>query len=142
MTTPNFSADYWYVTPLYDDPLTDGWFAISDYVERFWLPILGPTSTLILRHCYGPLSDTGNYALDLELAPQMFGIGPGRSRHSIWARSIMRLVQFGMARCKSAEELEMRTIIPGLSSGQVVKLHPELAAQHRTFIETYQETHP
>ena len=52
----------------WSDPLLDqhGHDARSAYVEQFWLPILGPTTTLFLRHVAHRLDESPD-GFDLPL---------------------------------------------------------------------------
>ena len=65
------------------DPIIDtlGHDPRSDYVERFWLPTLGPTSLLLLRRLASHLDrEPEGCALDVADLSQSLGVGPARAR--------------------------------------------------------------
>ena len=52
VATLDFNADCWTFGASPDIPI-EGHDARSRYVEEFWLPVLGPTCIVILRHLVG-----------------------------------------------------------------------------------------
>jgi hypothetical protein len=126
----DFDAPDWTIAPLIDTS-TSGHHARGQYVEEFWLPVLGPTCTTMLRHFAGELRDAGGtYDVPVELLPRLFGLGNGNGRHSLFGRSIARLVSFEMAEIGEPTTLLVRTVAPWLSAGQVARLHPTLRGRH------------
>jgi hypothetical protein len=121
------------VTP-WPDPLIDrlGLDPRSGYVETYWLGTLGPSTTWLLRRL----------ALGLELQPEGFdlelaelarelGLGDKGGRHSPFARSLSRLVQFEIARWQQRDAtLEVRRRVPPLNRRQVLHLPDSLRLQH------------
>src|ERR1039458_10393217 len=83
------------------DPLVDerGHPADSHYVEIFWLPILGPSATLLLRRLglYLEMCPEG-LPVDLAELSAQLGLGRPESRHAALPRAIDRCVRFAMAR--------------------------------------------
>src|SRR5262252_10235833 len=82
------------------DPVVDviGHDPRSWYAETFWLPTLGPTCLLLLRH----LADRFERAPDgVELpvadTAAALGLGPRDGQHSPLVRSVNRLQQFDLA---------------------------------------------
>ena len=96
----------------------------SDYVEYCWLPVLGPTATLLLRRLGGVASarPTGAEvdALDLSLC-----LGLGRQLHhgGHLARAIERLEHFGFLQpVPDGETWLVRTAVPPLSGTRLSRL--------------------
>lgn len=120
------------------DPLIDqlGHDPRSRYVERYWLGILGPTTTLLLRVFADQLDEgAGAATVDLEALAARLGIGHRGGRNSALARSIQRACRFGAARTAGRSELELRNRIPPLNRAQVERLPAALAASHRLHVE-------
>lgn len=108
----------------------------SSYVERFWLPRLGPSTTFLLRHLANEL-DAAPAGVDLDLVEvaTRLGLGHNRGRHSPFARSLTRLVQFDLAEAQGQGVLAVRRNVPPLSLRQVRLLTPALQAEHRRWQE-------
>ena len=80
------------------DPLIDrlGHDPRSRYVERFWLGILGPSTTLVLRVLADALDEHGGVAhLDLPDIAAQIGVGHRGGRNSPLSRSIQRAIRLG-----------------------------------------------
>ena len=103
------------------DPLIDrlGHDPRSRYVERFWLGILGPSTTLVLRVFADALDENGGVAhLDLADVAAQIGVGHRGGRNSPLSRSIQRAIRFGAA----------RSLVPTRSRYDIVSL-PSTAAR-------------
>ena len=62
----------------WDDPVVEssGFDALSPYVELFWLPVLGPSATLLLRRlATGLRAKPEGFDLQLDEAAQALGLG-------------------------------------------------------------------
>jgi hypothetical protein len=82
------------------DPLVDeqGHDPRGRYVETFWLGVLGPTATWLLRRLIARLEqEPAGYELDLELTAREMGLTFSWGRSSPFNRAIERCVMFGMA---------------------------------------------
>lgn len=104
----------------------------SHYVETFWLGILGPSTTWLLRRLVTGLDSSSNgYELDLPTCARELGLGDKGGRHSPFARSLARLVQFEIARWQpSAGTLEVRRRVPPLNRRQIGYLPDGLRQRH------------
>jgi hypothetical protein len=82
------------------DPLLDtvGHDPRSLYVETFWLPTLGPTAVLLLRHL-ATRFDPPSAGIELAVAEtsQALGVGNRDGSSSPIVRSLARLEQFDLA---------------------------------------------
>jgi hypothetical protein len=104
----------------------------SAYVETFWLGTLGPSTTWLLRRLVQGLdTEPQGYDLDLASCAREIGLGDKGGRHSPFARSLGRLVQFDIARWQPSDgTLEVRRRVPPLNRRQVMHLPEALQARH------------
>lgn len=102
----------------------------APYVERFWLPILGPTTTLLTRRLAAELerSPDGCELNLLELADAL-GLQDRTGRDGPFMRSFRRLVQFAIAR-PEGECLAIRRRLPSLTARQLSRLPAALQLEH------------
>jgi hypothetical protein len=123
------------------DPVIDqvGYDARSRYVERFWLGILGPSATWLLRYLVDRLEEApGGYPLDLDECATALGLGRYRGSSSAFPRTIARCCQFGTSRLtdnNGATSLEVRRRLPPLTRRQVRRLSPVLQADHARWVD-------
>ncbi len=119
------------------DPVVEavGHPADGHYVELFWLGILGPTATWLLRRLAAGLEAyPDGYELDLSETAASLGLTLVPGKHSPFTRSMDRCVMFGMAqrmREDGADALAVRRRIPPLASRQVERLPNHLRLAHR-----------
>ncbi len=117
----------------WDDPVIDalGYPPRSTYVERFWLAILGPSATWLVRHVDELLSsDPDGARLDLDATAAALGLGSGRGRHSPLVRALHRCVQFGLARPLTDAQMSFRRTLPPLTRHQIERLPAPVRARH------------
>ena len=70
----------------------------SRYVETYWLGILGPSTTWLMRRLVTGLeASPSGYELPLSETASCLGLGSKGGKHSPFMRSIGRLVQFDLA---------------------------------------------
>src|SRR5579871_4989988 len=114
------------------DPLIDtlGFDPRSAYVEQFWLSILGPSTTWLLRRVASGF-DTSPQGFDLPLCDtaREIGLGEKCGRHSPFVRAIARACQFDIAR-PARGGIEVRRRLPPLTRRQVLRLPDGLRAAH------------
>jgi len=93
----------------------------------WWLPIIGPTATVLAhtlaRHC--PVGGARWSTADLA---QRVGLAGNRSK--LWV-SLNRLDQFGVAHFHATDVLTIRTALPALSPRQLDRLPADMAATYR-----------
>lgn len=115
------------------DPVVDnlGYDPRSDYAERYWLGVVGPSSLWVARALVRGLDDSPD-GFDAPLAPlsTQLGLGVGTGRQSGIARTLARLVIFGLASVRG-DEYAIRRFFPPLARRQVNRLAPHLAEMHR-----------
>ena len=115
------------------DPVIDalGHDPRSDYVERFWLPVLGPSTTWFLRHLAAWLDTSpAGCALDLAETARALGLGERSGRHAPFLRTVARAVDFEMATWRAPALLAVRRRLPPLARRHVARLPERLRREH------------
>ncbi len=128
------------VTP-WIDPIVDahGVDPRSDYVELFWLGILGPSATWFLRRLAAGLEDSPDgYVLDLDLAARSLGLSPRQGRNSPFARVLGRCERFGMIRFR-ADVLDARRRVAPVPQRHLQRLPLEIQRAHERWRQADQE---
>ena len=104
----------------------------SNYVETYWLGILGPSTTWLLRRlAQGLEAEPAGFELDLAETACRLGLGVRRGRDSAFARALTRCVQFGLARQEGRNGLGVRRKLPPLNRRQVLRLPSSLQQEHQ-----------
>ena len=124
------------VTP-WPDPVLDvlGHDPRSWYAETFWLPTLGPTALLLMRH----LADRFEQTPDGRRPPgrrhrRRARARPARRQHSPLMRSLTRLQQFELA-CRDDETtIAVRRALPPVHRRHVRRLPAALQARHAEWV--------
>jgi hypothetical protein len=115
------------------DRLSDphGVHPCSRYVEVYWLGILGPSTTLLLRRLtYGLELSTDGFDLDLAETAKSLGLGTRMGKNSPFRRALQRLCTFELARPHGPGGLAVRTRIPPLPLRHLNRLPASLQASH------------
>jgi hypothetical protein len=115
------------------DPVIDrlGYDPRSLYVETFWLGILGPTCTWLMRRFAAALdeSPTG-FDLDMADTARALGLGDRSGRQSPFRRALARCVTFQMARREGPTTLAVRRRIPPMARRHLDRLPVPLQERH------------
>ncbi len=101
----------------------------SEYVEQFWLPILGPSCLVLARHIGTNFDEsTTAYESDTHTMARSIGVAPSQL-----ARVINRLATFGIATCSPGPRrvLALRTHWAPLSAHAAQRLPTHLIELHR-----------
>lgn len=87
------------------DPLVEaeGFPPLHPYIEYVWLPVLGPTSTLLYRRLGTLANEAEATQVDTFDLALCMGLGRGIERTSVLGRSVGRLVLFGAAQWRSKD---------------------------------------
>jgi len=120
------------------DPVQDatGYEPRSAYVETFWLPIIGPSSTLLLRRLAEEFDDAPDgFEIECASLSREIGLGPRLDRRGALARTLERCTKFQVLELQG-ELLYVRRRLPGLSQRQVAKLGTRLQALHHSWTIT------
>src|SRR5436305_129324 len=113
-TAPVFPVDRLTVRP-WPDPVIDvvGIDPRSHYVETFWLGVLGPSTTWLLRRLVNGLeASPAGFDLDLTDTARQLGLGDKGGRHSPFVRALTRCVQFDLAQLVDLGTLAVRRKLP------------------------------
>ena len=80
------------IVPWKDSLVDHAGYAIDDpYIEMFWLPILGPTATWLIRRLAGGLQhDPEGYTVDMVDLARGIGVHYPPGRHNPFARALSR----------------------------------------------------
>ena len=120
------------------DPVIDalGHDPRSTYVETFWLGVLGPSTTWLLRHFAAGLDlQPDGFELSLPETARRLGLGEKGGRHSPFMRSLARCVQFEVAQMEDSATLAVRRRVPPLNRRQVMHLPELLQVAHQRWQE-------
>jgi hypothetical protein len=119
------------------DPVIDklGHDPRSAYVERFWLGVLGPSTTWLLRRVAAGLeAEPAGFELQLAETAKALGLG-GEGRNSPFVRALARCCQFDVAQPGGDGVLNVRRRLPPLNRRQLVRLPEGLQAEHQRWVE-------
>lgn len=143
-TLPTFTSDRLAVRPWHDEVIDRlGFDPRSPYVERFWLGILGPSTTWLLRRiAAGFDSAPDGFELPLADTARSLGLGDRGGRHSPFLRTVNRMVQFGMALTTGNDELAVRRKVPPLARRHVERLPSSLQEAHARWQRAQLEAPP
>ncbi len=119
------------------DPITDrdGVPAGSRYVELYWLPVIGPSTALLLRRLsYGLEMHPAGLTINLSETARSLGLGERMGKNSPFRRALQRLCTFELARPHGSDALAVRTTVPPLPLRHVSRLPDSLQAGHRRWL--------
>lgn len=118
------------------DPLVEasGHDPRSPYVERYWLGILGPTATWLVRRLAERLeAEPDGFDLDLAALASELGVGHKGGRQAPFLRTLQRCARFGILEIRPYG-IRVRRRLPELSALQLERLpqHLRRAHEHET----------
>jgi hypothetical protein len=122
----------------WSDPVLDtvGHDPRSLYVERFWLPTLGPTALLLLRHLASKF-DAHPRGVQLPVADtsRALGLGDRDGSTSPIVRSLARLETFDLACSDGDSTVAVRRNLPPVQRRHLRRLPPSVQAEHACWAE-------
>lgn len=124
----------------WSDPVVDtlGHDPRAPYPERFWLPTLGPTALLLLRHIAHRFDRSPDgFSLDLGDTSRCLGLGERQGRSSPMARSLGRIVQFDLATEQGDGVLAVRRRVPPVNRRHIHRLPPSMQAEHDAWVRSH-----
>jgi len=110
----------------------------SRYVETFWLPTLGPTAVLLLRHLADRFdSQPHDPEIELRVAvtSQVLGLGHRDGNASPIVRTLGRLAQFNLACDDGRGTVAVRRYVPPINPRHARRLPPPLQVEHAHWAE-------
>ena len=124
------------VTP-WPDPVLDllGHDPRSWYAETFWLPTLGPTALLLMRHLADRFEQTPD-GVDLPVADTAaaLGLAPRETQNSPLMKTLFRLRQFELACTENETTISVRRTLPPVQRRHVRRLPAPLQARHMEWV--------
>jgi len=127
------------------DPVADphGLHPCSRYVELYWLGVIGPSTTWLLRRLsYGLEVHNEGFDLDLAETARSLGLGERMGKNSPFRRALQRLCTFELARPYGPDGLAVRRHIPPLPLRHLSRLPDSLQASHRRWTTEQQLPEP
>jgi hypothetical protein len=124
---PTLTVEAW------PDPVIDelGVDPREAYVERFWLPVLGPSTVWFLRRVAdGFDQEPGGFTLDLAETARALGVGVRGGRNAPIVKTVERCCRFGAARVQGPDHIAVRRRLAPLNRAQVERLPERLQAEH------------
>ena len=120
------------------DPVIDeiGHDPRSAYVETFWLPVLGPSTTWLLRRFASHLDDApAGVEFEVQDLARRLGIGERSGPNSPFSRTVKRCVDFQMAEWHGSS-LAVRLHLPPLARRHLHRLPETLQEEHQVLMES------
>jgi hypothetical protein len=106
----------------------------SLYVENFWLPVLGPSTTWLFRHLVDEVeASPSGVELILDDMARSLGLGGAGGRHSAFGRAIERLIHYGVAQRPEPGALAVRCAIGPVPRRHLIRLPPSVQERHRAW---------
>lgn len=127
-----FESEKLRVVPWVDDVIDRvGFDPRSPYVERFWLAIIGPSTTWLMRRLAGGFdASPDGFELLLGETARALGLGDRGGRHSTLLRTVNRMIQFELAKVVGPNRVAVRRRLPPLSRRHTARLSPDLLEAH------------
>lgn len=120
-----------WVDPLVDDTGHD---PRSRYVEIFWLGVLGPTATWLLRRFVSGLDrHPDGYEIDLALTARMMGMSYSPGRSSPFSKALQRCTMFGLAH-QTSDGLAVRRRVPAVAFRHLRRMPEIVQAAHAAWV--------
>jgi hypothetical protein len=128
---PRIQPDSIWVEPWIDDVVDSlGHDPKSPYVERFWLGLLGPSATWLIRSIsYGFDASPTGFHLSTSDTARVLGIGERTGKHSPFQRAIGRLLVFQLA-YQRGDSLVVRPRVPWMDPRTVRRFSSPLRHEH------------
>ena len=114
------------------DPVVDehGHDPRSSYVEQFWLGVIGPTATWIMRRlAAGFDAEPSGFTIDLGHTARAMGLSYSKGVNSPFGKALHRCVMFGLAQPLS-DGFAVRRRFPTVAQRHLKRLPDDLQATH------------
>jgi hypothetical protein len=107
----------------------------SAYVETFWLPVVGPSTTLLLRRLADEFdAEPEGFEIEASVLSREIGLGARIDRRGAFARTLERCTKFHLLQ-QQGDLLYVRQRIPPLSYRQLKRLGRLQALHHSWTID-------
>jgi len=105
------------------------------YVEMLWLPVIGPSTTWLLRRLSGwALACPQGLIVVVPELSESLGLGWSSGANSSVQRSMRRSMMFGLARW--TDGFEVLTMVPAVSERRLARMSPGLVRAHDRLLRT------
>jgi hypothetical protein len=114
------------------DPVVDarGHDPRSAYVERYWLGVIGPTATWIVRRLADRFDEQPDgFSLDLDHTATAMGLSFTKGANSPFGKALHRCVMFGLAQPLS-DGFAVRRRFPSVAHRHLKRLPDDLRSEH------------
>ncbi len=114
------------------DPVVDevGHDPRSRYVEQFWLGVLGPTATWLLRRLVAGLEQQPDgYEIDLDVTARAMGMSYRAGRSSPFSKALQRCAMFGLAH-QTSDGIAVRRRIPAVAHRHLRRMPDAVQRAH------------
>jgi hypothetical protein len=118
------------------DPIVDdrGHDPRSAYVERYWLSVIGPTATWIMRRFAERFDgEPDGFVLDLEHTAASMGLSFTKGLNSPFGKALHRCVMFGLAQPLS-DGFAVRRRFPTVAQRHLQRLPEDLRDEHDLWV--------
>jgi hypothetical protein len=120
------------------DPVVDrrGHDPRSVYVEQFWLGVLGPTATWLMRRLVAGFDHRPDgYVLDVTATARSLGLSVTKGVASPFNKAVTRCVMFGLVQ-RRTEAWLVRRRVPIVSQRHLGRLPDDVQSQHTQWTAT------
>ncbi len=118
------------------DPVVDetGHDPRSRYVEQFWLGVLGPTATWLLRRLVAGLEQQPDgYEIDLDVTARAMGMSYRAGRSSPFSKALQRCTMFGLAH-QTSDGIAVRRRIPTVAHRHLRRMPDAVQRAHDEWV--------
>ncbi len=106
----------------------------SAYVERFWLGVLGPSATWIIRRLADEFdANPEGFDVDRSTFARSIGLSDAKGTESPFGRSLQRCIMFGLVR-ESPHGFETRRRVPDVPPRQLARMNVEMRTAHEEWM--------
>lgn len=103
----------------------------SDYAERFYLPVVGPTAMAVLRHVDRVLPHAGDVqTVTIDQLKARFGVAESQKMHQV----LVRLARFQVITSWEDESFGFPMDLPQVTRAQFDRLTDELKVEHSLMV--------
>lgn len=107
----------------------------SEYVERYFTGIVGPSVVLLVRRLARGLSEhPSGFSIDTSDTARAIGLGAALGPNAPMARTLDRSVTFGLIRRSDVGVLGVRTHLPLLTPRQLRRLPRSVRSSHDQWV--------
>jgi hypothetical protein len=115
----------------------------SDYVERYYTGVVGPSVVMLLRRLARGLEEhPAGYSLSPRDTARAIGLGGGLGPNAPMGRTLERAGLFGLLRRSTPEQLDVRTHLPLLTQRQLRRLPLAVRSSHESWLAEQRSDQP